>query len=102
MRNVQETLDGYLEEIRGKATETGFITVKELAYILDASEGKIRNDIEAGRLGSLKMGPEGSKCHLRIPLSDALGYVLHFHSLDSDLPPIEESPLFCKVKNLSL
>ena len=37
MRNVQETLDGYLKQIRERAAETGYISIKEMAFILGTS-----------------------------------------------------------------
>jgi len=100
MDDIQTTLDGYLEKIKVAAENGGYLQVKELAYILQTSRRKITNDIERGRLGMIKMGPEESHCHVRIPVAEALGYVSRFFTSDSDLPPIEESPLFSKVKRL--
>jgi hypothetical protein len=102
MEDVQTTLDKYLEQIKKRSEPQGYLSIKELAYILKTGEKKIMNDIERGRLGMLKMGPEGSKCRVRIPTTEALSYVLQFFTSKSDLPPIEESPLFSKVKRLSL
>lgn len=102
MKDIQATIDGYLEDIRKCSAETGYLSIKELAYILGTGEKKITNDIDRGRLGKLKMGPESSKCRIRIPQIEAIGYVLQFFTSISDLPPIEESPLFSKVKRLGL
>lgn len=102
MQDVQSTLDGYLKEIHHRSHGAGYLSIKELAYILHTGDKKLRNDVERGRLGILKMGPEESKCHVRIPTAEALAYVLQFFTSESDLPSIEESPLFSKVKRLGL
>jgi hypothetical protein len=102
MQDIQQILDGYLEDIRKCSAETGYLSIKELAYILNTGDKKITNDIDRGRLGKIKMGPESSKCRIRIPTAEAIGYVLQFFTAESDLPPIEESPLFSKVKRLGL
>jgi len=102
MDDIQNTLDGYLEKIKAAAEKEGYLQVKELAFILQTGERKIRNDIDRGRLGMIKMGPEDSHCHIRIPIAEALGYVLQFFTAISDLPPIEESPLFSRVQRLDL
>lgn len=94
MRDVQATLDGYIELIKQRTADDGHIQVKELAGVLGTGEKKIRNDIERGRLGMFKMGPAESKCHIRIPEAEAIGYILQFFTSNSELPPIEESPLF--------
>jgi hypothetical protein len=100
MQDVQATLDGYLDEVTRRSKKDGHLSIKELAFILKTGSRKIRNDIERGRLGIIKMGPEESKCHIRIPTASALGYILQFFTAESDLPPIEESPLFSKIKRL--
>jgi hypothetical protein len=100
MHDIQSTIDSYLEKIKAASKDEGYLQVKELAYILQTGENKIRGDIARGRLGMLKMGPEDSHCHIRIPVAEALGYILQFFTAKSDLPPIEESPLFSKVKRL--
>jgi hypothetical protein len=102
MNGIEKTLDGYLEKIKTSSGPGGYLQVKELAFILRTSEKKIRNDIERGRLGMFKMGPEESHCHIRIPVTEAIGYVLQFFTAKSDLPPIDESPLFTRIKRLGL
>ena len=102
MNDIQNTIDGYLEKIKAAAEDDGFLHVKELAFILRTSRRKIINDMERGRLGKIKMGPEESHCHIRIPESEALSYVLQFFTSKSDLPPIEDSPLFSRIKRLGL
>ncbi len=98
MQDIKSTIDGYIEQIKQRCAAEGFIEIKELAFILHTSYKKIRNDIEQERLGMMKMGPEDSKCRIRIPETEALGYVLQFFTSISDLPPIEESPLFQKAR----
>lgn len=100
MQDIQSTLDDYLDKIKSATKDDGYLQVKELAFILQTGENKVRSDIARGRLGMIKMGPEDSHCHIRIPVAEALGYVLQFFTAKSDLPPIEESPLFSKVKRL--
>jgi|GEM_PF-2324899 len=102
MNDIQSTLDEYLEKIKKACEIDGYLEIKELAFILRTSRRKITNDMEQGRLGKIKMGPEESHCHIRIPLAEALSYVLQFFISKSDLPPIEESPLFSRVKRLGL
>lgn len=101
MKDVQATLDGYIEQIKQRVADDGHIQIKELAFILDTGEKKIRNDIERGRLGMFKMGPPESRCHIRIPEIEAINYVLQFYTSSSDLPPIEESPLFSRISRVA-
>ena len=102
MNDIQSILDDYLEKIKNRSEGVGHLSIKELAYIIGTGERKIINDIERGRLGKIKMGPDGSKCRVRIPTAEALGYVLNFFISESNLPPIEDSSLFSKVKRLGL
>jgi hypothetical protein len=102
INDIQNTLDDYLEKIKKACEIDGYLEIKELAFILRTSRRKITNDMECGRLGRIKMGPEDSHCHIRIPEAEALGYILQFYTAKSDLPPIEESPIFSRVKRRGL
>ena len=69
-----------------------YISVKELAFILQRSYNKVRYDMKKGVLKYTKMGSESSKAWLEIKKEDAIEYIESFYSSDADVSGIDETP----------
>lgn len=72
-------IEQWILKINESNGEEDYVTRQQLSTILGVSEGKIDYDIKvARRLKRGKLGPENSRCEVRIDKKEAIKYVKSF------------------------
>lgn len=79
---MAETTEQSLREVWKKRIEAiprTWVNLKELAGAIEASYGKVKNDLHLGKIPHYqKMGSEGSSAEVRIPKWSAIEYIETF------------------------
>lgn len=79
MESKQSLKEIWISAIRNCNPGQPYISIKELAHILDVSINKVSTAIDSGQLRNVvKLGPESSRAEVRIPKWAAVEYINSF------------------------